>query len=79
LSTGEGRGSIRVIVDDEQCAQTGRCIYSAPTVFSHDSDGLMTFAEYPPDSDRSGVADAVALCPMQAIRAEYAVTRPTSS
>jgi ferredoxin len=78
LSKSDASKNLKVSVDDEQCAQTGRCTFAAPEVFSYDDDGLMTFKEYASDDSRSALEDAVALCPMRAISVEDVLAEPSS-
>jgi ferredoxin len=59
--------AVQVEVDRSRCMGTGACVYTAPDVFGLDHEGLVTVVgEVRPGDDL--VADAVAECPMAALR-----------
>ncbi len=71
---------MKVIVDLNQCADHGQCVFSAPQVFSLDADGKLAFrAQTDGDTYISGeldeawrddVEEAADVCPLQAIEIE---------
>lgn len=58
---------MKIFVDPEICQGHGRCAFVAETVFSLDSDLLLSYDESPDESLRSAVEEAIAGCPTQAI------------
>lgn len=58
---------MHVDVDLELCQVHGQCEFAAPDVFSIDDDGTVEWQTTPPESERAAVAEAVRLCPVQAI------------
>lgn len=57
----------RVEVDPERCLATGACVYTAPAVFALGDDAVAhVVGEVDGDDER--VRDAVAECPMEALR-----------
>jgi ferredoxin len=57
----------RVEVDRDRCMGTGGCEYTAPHVFAVGDDGVTTVIG-PVDGTDEAVLDAVAECPMAALR-----------
>ncbi|WP_428951385.1 4Fe-4S domain-containing protein [Streptomyces sp. cg35] len=65
LHTPSGGPTVRV--DPARCCSAGQCVSTAPEVFAHDEDGLVTLvAERPAATDRLRLA--AALCPSGAIQ-----------
>ncbi|MQA11097.1 MAG: ferredoxin [Pseudonocardiaceae bacterium] len=58
---------MRIDIDFDRCEGHGMCELSAPNVFWIDDEGDTQFVAEPPESERDGVEDAIAACPMQAI------------
>lgn len=59
---------MRVVVDLTQCESNALCMGVAPEVFElGDDDQLRILQEEPPEELREKVAEAVRLCPKQAI------------
>jgi ferredoxin len=60
---------MRVSADREMCIGSGNCVFSAPSVFDQDDDGLVVLrtADVGPQ-DADTVRDAVAHCPSGALR-----------
>lgn len=56
-----------VEVDRERCMGTGACEYTAPHVFAVGDDSVATVIG-PVDGEDEAVRDAVAECPMAALR-----------
>ncbi len=71
---------MKVIVDLNQCADHGQCVFSAPEVFSLDDDGKLAFRALTDgdtyisgdldESMRDDVEEAADVCPLQAIEIE---------
>jgi ferredoxin len=57
----------RVEVDPDRCMGTGGCVFIAPDVFDLADDGVATVVG-PVDGDDERVRNAVAECPMDALR-----------
>jgi ferredoxin len=63
--------SFTVVVDRGTCQDHGQCVFAAPAVFALDDEGRQVLLQERPDEDeRSGVQDAVDMCPVQALRIE---------
>lgn len=59
----------RVLIDREKCCGNLECVAIAPTLFSYDEEGLAVAEQSDvPDADMSAAQEAVAACPVQAIR-----------
>ena len=58
--------SVHVEVDRDRCMGTGACVFTAPGVFDLEDNIAVVIAEPADDDDR--VQDAVAECPMAALR-----------
>ena len=59
---------MRVIVDYDRCEGHGRCVLTAPDVFAlGEDDQSRVLIEHPDEELRPKVAQAVRLCPRQAI------------
>jgi ferredoxin len=60
---------VRVVADRDVCIGSGNCVFSAPTVFDQDDEGLVVLvtAEVGP-RDVDPVRGAVAHCPSGALR-----------
>ncbi len=62
---------MRVVVDYDLCESNALCMKAAPEVFEvRDDDYLYVLDEYPPESLRRKVEQAVRQCPKQAISIE---------
>lgn len=70
---------MRIVVDLTKCNDHGQCVFSAPEVFSLDSDGKLSFRAQATDTYLSGdldeslrddVEEAADVCPLQAILVE---------
>jgi len=62
---------MRVVVDYSQCESNALCMAAAPEVFYlDDNDQLQLLIEYPDESLRAKVEQAVRTCPKQAISIE---------
>ncbi|WP_324603827.1 MULTISPECIES: ferredoxin [unclassified Streptomyces] len=65
-------GEPLVRVDQARCCSAGQCVSTAPDVFAHDEDGLVTLVEGGAAEDRPALTDrlrlAAALCPSGAIQ-----------
>jgi ferredoxin len=61
---------MRVVADTEKCVAAGQCAMVAPEVFDqNDEDGTVILLQAEPASDQGdAVAEAVMLCPAQAIQ-----------
>jgi ferredoxin len=61
---------MRVVADTEKCVAAGQCALVAPEVFDqNDQDGTVILLQAEPASDHEdAVAEAVMLCPAQAIQ-----------
>jgi ferredoxin len=56
------------MVDWDRCESNGLCMAAAPEVFElQDDDSLLVLQESPDDALRDRVADAIRVCPKQAI------------
>ncbi|MFJ8044021.1 ferredoxin [Kitasatospora sp. NPDC096147] len=59
---------MRIEIQPDLCVTSGRCSFTAPTVFTQDDDGIVTLLDENPGEDAHGaVRDAAYLCPAQAI------------
>jgi ferredoxin len=59
---------MKVVVDYDLCESNAICMGILPEVFEvRDDDNLYILNEHPPESMRSKLQDAVAMCPKQAI------------
>jgi ferredoxin len=59
---------MRVSVKPERCVTAGRCTATAPEVFGHDDDGIVTVLDDSPPADQhDAVREATYLCPSLAI------------
>jgi ferredoxin len=59
---------MRVVVDFDKCKSNALCMAAAPEVFEvRDDDFLYVLQEEPGEELRSKVAEAVRVCPTQAI------------
>ncbi len=59
---------MRVIVDMNQCESNALCMGVAPDIFLVDEDDTLTVLnETPDESARDRIAEAVRVCPKQAI------------
>jgi ferredoxin len=61
---------MRVIVDLQRCEANALCMGVAPDVFELNEDELILLQEHPDESRRAAVAEAIQLCPRQAITLE---------
>jgi len=70
---------MRITVDLNKCNDHGQCVFSAPAVFSLDSDGKLSFryeatVSYVSgeldESLRDDIEEAADVCPLQAITVE---------
>jgi ferredoxin len=61
---------VKVIVDTDMCQAHGECAFAAPEVFELGEDDVLRWVEEPDESLRPKVEQAVAACPVQAIRLE---------
>jgi ferredoxin len=59
---------VRIIVDLMRCQCYGQCVYAAPAVFRFNGEASLEFDYAPDDALREQVEQAVAACPVQAIR-----------
>lgn len=60
---------MKIAVDREKCLNSGMCAQTAPEVFAMDDDGaLVIVLENVPDEHLEAVQDAVACCPVSALR-----------
>lgn len=57
----------RVEVDEDKCMGTGACEYTAPEVFEVGDEGIVKVIG-PVSGDNQNIRDAVAECPVQALR-----------
>ncbi|MFF8775446.1 ferredoxin [Kitasatospora sp. NPDC015120] len=61
-------GGLRVATDRDRCIGAGLCVLTAPDVFEHDDDGLVTLlTPEPPAGLVPDVRLAHQLCPAQAL------------
>lgn len=61
--------SLRVSVDDDFCISAMQCSATAPEVFGHDEDGVVTVLDpQPPVESYEAVRHAARICPAAAIR-----------
>ncbi|MFE2108851.1 ferredoxin [Kitasatospora sp. NPDC059463] len=59
---------VRVSTDRDRCIGAGLCVLTAPDVFEHDDDGLVTLlTPEPPAGLEQDVRLAQQLCPAQAV------------
>ncbi|MET7990812.1 ferredoxin [Amycolatopsis sp. NPDC005232] len=59
---------MRVSIQRERCVTSGRCVVTAPEVFGHNDDGIVTLLDEAPAPDRhAAVREAAYLCPSLAI------------
>jgi len=58
---------MRVHVDMDLCQSHGSCVYAAPAVFRLDDDDVLHYDAHPGEALRAQVAEAVSVCPAQAI------------
>jgi ferredoxin len=58
--------AVHVEVDRDRCMGTGACVYTAPDVFDLEDNIAVVVGDVPDGDDR--VQDAVAECPMAALR-----------
>ncbi|ASW55682.1 ferredoxin [Plantactinospora sp. KBS50] len=59
---------MRIIADREACIGAGQCVLSADTIFDQDEDdGRVLLLSERSDDDPAGAAQAVLLCPAQAL------------
>jgi ferredoxin len=60
---------MRVKVDRDKCCGSGQCTIEAPEVFDQDeTDGIVILLrERPAPQDRTGVLQAVRMCPTETI------------
>ncbi|HZJ27303.1 MAG TPA: ferredoxin [Acidimicrobiia bacterium] len=59
---------MKIVVDFDKCASNAVCMGIAPEIFEvRDDNFLYILAEEPPESLRPKVAEAVRMCPTQAI------------
>ncbi len=66
-----GRGPMRIVVNMSQCESNGLCMGVAPEVFLLDDDDLLVVLDETPDESlRDKIAEAVRICPKQAISVE---------
>jgi ferredoxin len=62
---------VRIIADTEACASSGMCALTAPEYFDQDDeDGRVVVLAAEAASSEGEVADAVRLCPANALRLE---------
>jgi len=62
---------MRVVVNMSQCESNGLCMGVAPEVFLLDDDDLLVVLDETPDESlRDKIAEAVRICPKQAISVE---------
>ncbi|HWE57622.1 MAG TPA: ferredoxin [Acidimicrobiales bacterium] len=63
---------MKVVVDFDLCESNALCMAAAPEVFEvRDDDFLYVLEDYPDDSLKSKVEEAVKRCPKQAIKIDY--------
>ena len=58
---------IKVKVDMDKCQHYGQCVFEAPNIFKLNSEDKLEFLATADDSEKSNVAAAADVCPMQAI------------
>jgi ferredoxin len=59
---------VRITADRSVCIGAGMCVLTAPEVFDQDDDGLVVLlVEEPAGAAARAAAEAVRLCPSQAI------------
>jgi ferredoxin len=59
---------MRLEVDTYRCIGAGRCTWVAPEVFEQDEDGIVVLLDATPPADLAGeIAEAVRMCPAEAI------------
>ena len=59
---------MKVHADRDVCIQAGNCVMVADRVFDQDDDGLVVvLADDIPDDEQGKAAEAVKLCPSQAL------------
>ncbi|MGW3999894.1 ferredoxin [Amycolatopsis sp. NPDC004772] len=70
---------MHIVVDLNKCQDHGQCVFSAPSVFSLDGQGKLSFRSEasgtyvsPPlaEEHRDDVEEAADVCPLQAITVE---------
>jgi ferredoxin len=61
---------VKVIVDMNLCQSHGECVFAAPDVFELGDDDVLRWKEEVDESRRAALEEAVAVCPMLAIRLE---------
>jgi ferredoxin len=61
---------MRVEADLDRCSMNAVCVVIAPKIFDVDDDeGVQILQEHPDPEQRENAREAVANCPMQALRA----------
>jgi ferredoxin len=60
---------MKVVVDEHRCISAGNCVLAEPAVFAQrEDDGVVVLLdENPPDELAHSVAEAIDVCPAQAI------------
>ena len=60
---------VRITADRDVCIGAGMCVMTAPEVFDQDDDGIVVLLADPvPDDEQDHAAEAVKLCPAQALK-----------
>lgn len=68
---------VRISTNRDRCIGAGLCVLTAPDVFEHDDDGLVTLLEpEPPAAREQDVRLAHQLCPARALTVEPARPDP---
>jgi len=64
-----GVESVDIDINTDLCIGTGRCVLTAPKVFTQNDDGVSSLIEdADPVADEKLVHEAAAFCPVQAIK-----------
>lgn len=59
---------MKVHADRDVCIQAGNCVMVAETIFDQDDDGIVVvLVDDIPDDEQDKAAEAVKLCPSQAL------------
>ncbi len=59
----------RIVADRGRCIGAGQCVLTAPRLFEQDGEGLVILLSDPDPTESSELlAEAVGLCPSEAIR-----------
>jgi ferredoxin len=65
---------IKIVVDWELCVGHGQCEFVAPDVFTINDAGKLELKEYPDESERANVQQAVRRCPTHALSIQEVAT-----